>query len=528
MELPWRHLGLVSTPRSRYKNMINMIDGFLNKITMYRLVLYYLIALIIVAICLGFVGILQINPFSILFSSLFFVAICLLVNIIFSKIFKVQTNVESVYVTALILALIITPLQNFSDLLYFSLAFWTSVWAMASKYIFAINKKHIFNPVAFAVLLTSLTIGQSASWWIGTGSMAIFVLIGGLLIVRKIRRSDLVFSFMVVALATILASYVSGNTNLFTVIQKTFLDSAILFFGFVMLTEPLTTPPTANGQVFYGALVGFLSAPMIHIGSIYSTPELALVLGNVFSYIISPKKRLVLTLKEKIKIAPNIYDFVFTPDQKMPFKPGQYLEWTLGHKNPDNRGNRRYFTIASSPTENEIILGVKFYQNSSSFKKSLFSLNTGDTISASQLAGDFTLPKNPEKKLVFIAGGIGITPFRSMIKYLLDKNEKRPIIMLYANKTFDEIAYRDILNSAGENIGIRTVYTVTEAGPMLPESVKIGMIDGDMIRREVPDYVQRHFYISGPRSMVKSFENTLRLMGVKRSQIKTDFFPGFV
>ena len=118
-------------------------------------------------------------------------------------------------------------------------------------------------------------------------------------------------------------------------------------------------------------MVGILASPQVHFGSIYLTPEQAILIGNVFSFLVSPKGRLVLKLKEKIKIAPDIYDFIFTPSQKLSFAPGQYMEWTLGHDNPDSRGNRRYFTLASAPTESTLRLGVKFYPQSSSYKQSM-------------------------------------------------------------------------------------------------------------------------------------------------------------
>ena len=81
---------------------------------------------------------------------------------------------------------------------------------------------------------------------------------------------------------------------------------------------------------------------------------------------------------------------------------------------------------------------------------------------AGQIAGDFTLPDDPEQKLVFIAGGIGITPFRSMLKYLLDTNQRRDIVLLYANKTANEIAYKDILSEAQTKLGIQVFYTLTD------------------------------------------------------------------
>ncbi len=212
----------------------------------------------------------------------------------------------------------------------------------------------------------------------------------------------------------------------------------------------------------------------------------------------------------------------------MPFRPGQYLEWTLGHQKADSRGNRRYFTLASSPTENEIIMGVKFYNPASSFKKALLSLSAGDEIVASQLAGDFVLPKNKNQKLVFLAGGIGVTPFRSMTKYLLDKNEKRDVVFFYSNKTIQDLLYSDIFSVAEKDFGMKMVYTLAELDKIPSDwPGERGFIDEKMIRNNVPDFMERMFYISGPRVMVVAFEKILAKLGIPKNQIKTDFFPGF-
>jgi len=342
--------------------MIEFVDNLLNRITMYRLVLYYLIFLLGVAVVLSFGGVLLYDPFALLFTIGFLIGTCWLTNTVFAKTFGVPTNVESAYISALILALIITPLQSTHDLWFLG---WSAVLAMASKYILAINRKHLFNPVAFAVALTYLTINQSASWGVGDAAMLPFVLIGGILIVRKIGRFDLVSSFLLTTMVTILAFSLLNRENFIATMQRTILYSPLLFFAFIILTEPLTTPPTRRLQIWYGALVGFLFAPQIHIGALYTTPELAILIGNMFSYIVGPKTTLILRLKDKVQLAPDIYDFIFAPKRKLAFAPGQYMEWTLGHDDPDSRGNRRYFTLASSPTEDNLRLGIKFYRNSS-------------------------------------------------------------------------------------------------------------------------------------------------------------------
>ncbi len=506
--------------------MTRFVDQVLNRITMYRLVLYYLIFLLGVAFVLSFAGVLAYDPFALLFTVGFLLAACSITNWVFAKVWGVPANAESTYISALILALIIAPLQSPGGLWFLG---WAAVWAMASKYLVAINKRHIFNPVAFAVALTYLTINQSASWWVGSGPMLPFVLAGGVLIVRKLRRADLVNSFLLAALVAILVFSLLEGQDALGGIQKVVLYSPLLFFAFIILTEPLTTPPTHGLRIAYGALVGFLFVPQFHLGGFYTTPELAILIGNVFSYIVSPRAKLVLRLAKKVQLAPDIYDFHFALPRKLAFAPGQYMEWTLGLHDPDNRGNRRYFTLASSPTENNIRLGVKFYPGASTFKQALLSMDRDGEIVASQLAGDFVLPKDPKQKCVLIAGGIGITPFRSMLQYLLDTHEGRPIVLFYAAKTIKDFVYVDVLDRARKELGIKTVYVIEDAHSA-PANWKwpVGRITPQMIKKRVPDYLERIFYISGPKGMIDAFKESLGQLGVESSHIKTDYFPGFV
>jgi len=249
------------------------IDAFLNKITMYKLVLYHLIVILVAAIVLAIFHILAYNPIAILFSALFITTICLLVNSIFAWGFDAPTNTESAYITGLILACIITPISHVGDMQFFSIAIWASVIAMTSKYLFTLRKKHLFNPVAISVAITALVLNQSASWWVGTSSLFIFIVLGGILIVRKMQRSDLFFSFLITAIIVSFIGHAFGLADIWRLLANT----SLLFFAFIMLTEPLTTPPTRGLRICYGILIGLLFYPEAHIGSIYFTPELAIV-----------------------------------------------------------------------------------------------------------------------------------------------------------------------------------------------------------------------------------------------------------
>ncbi|AZO41816.1 hypothetical protein EJ076_12365 [Mesorhizobium sp. M7D.F.Ca.US.005.01.1.1] len=502
--------------------MIKTIDRFLDRLTMYRLVLYYLITLVSAAFVLGFAKLVPHDPIALAFTTALALATCWLTNKVFAHVFAVPANNESVYITVLILALILDPVAT-TDIKGIAAVAFASVWAISSKFILAIGRKHLFNPAALGVALSALLLDQPATWWVG-GNLPLLplVLFGGMLIVRKLRRLDLVSTFVVVALATILAT--SDPSQYWTALTETLGSSPLLFFAFVMLTEPLTAPTMRWPRIAFAAIVGFLFAPNIHIGSFYFTPELALLAGNLFAYAAGPKGRFVLTLERIEQSAVDSFDFVFRSPRKLAFEAGQYLEWTLGLNHADNRGNRRFFTVASAPTEETVRLGVKFYPQSSAFKRELMTMKPGSTIHAAQLAGNFTLPARCETKIAFLAGGIGITPFRSMLQYLLDRKERRPIVILYGTERQQDIAYRDVLGAARQELGIKTVHAVASGGE---RGQYPGYIDERLIRLTIPDYLERTFYISGPQAMVKALRQKLLAMGVRRSKIKVDYFPGF-
>jgi ferredoxin-NADP reductase len=502
--------------------MIKAVDRFLDHLTMYRLVLYYLMVLLGTAFAFCFVKLVPHDPLAFAYTTALTISACWVTNKAFALVFEVPANSESVYITALILALILDPVAV-TDLKGIAAVALASVWAISSKYILAVGRKHLFNPAAVGVALSALLLNQPATWWVGGNPWLLpFILIGGILVVRKLRRLDLVATFLIVALMTVMATTEPAQYG--AAFKETLSSSPLFFFAFVMLTEPLTAPAQRWPRLAFAAIVGFLFAPNIHVGSFYFTPELALLAGNLFAYSVGPKGRFVLTLERIEQTAADSYDFIFRSRRKLAFQAGQYLEWTLGLDHSDNRGNRRCFTVASSPTEQSVRLGVKFYPQSSAFKRALGAMKPGATIHASQLAGDFTLPSDPKTKIAFLAGGIGITPFRSMLQYLIDRKEVRPIVVLYGTEGQDDIAYRDVLGLARRELGIRTFHAVANGAE---RGQYPGYIDARLVRLTMPDYLERTFYISGPQAMVKALRRKLLAMGVRRSRIKVDYFPGF-
>ncbi|QQG43175.1 MAG: RnfABCDGE type electron transport complex subunit D [Candidatus Daviesbacteria bacterium] len=495
--------------------MLRLIDAFLNGVTMYRLMMYVLSGLLFLATIFSFFQLLPFAPLPLIFTSIILSATAYLANEILAKIFQAPANFESIFITSLILSLIISPINSLNEVPILMLV---AVLAASSKFILALHHKHIFNPAALAIVLVPLLTTFGPSWWVGEPVMLAPTLIGGFLIVRKIKRWDLVLSFLAVfSLVTFGASFLKGADygQLIRGFSSSFL---VLFFATVMLTEPQTTPPVKAWRILYGSLVGAILGSNFHLGPFYTTPELSLILGNIFSFLVSPKEKLILPLQEKIKYSPVLYDFVFKLDRPFNYLSGQFMEWTYALKKLDSRGNRRFFTLASSPTEETLRIGVRFSENGSAFKAQLLEMKKGEKIVASLLSGNFTLPSDLNQKLTFLAGGVGITPFRSMVKYLLDKQEKRDIILLYCVKTNADAIYLKLFNQA-KDLGVKTVVKETD---------KTGVVTKEVIASQIPDFKERLFYLSGPYGMVTSFKKVLSEMGIPASQIKTDYFPGYV
>lgn len=493
---------------------MNIIDRFLNSITMYRLVLYGLAAIALVAFVLSLFGVLPFSPLAMLSSGALLLAVCFGANFLFAKLSGRAVNIESADITALILFLIMAPPASLAEAKTIVLV---AALAMAIKHVVTFRGKHIFNPAAIALVVVGLTGSGMGIWWIATPWLLPFMLVVGLLIVRKIRRFPLLFSFIGAALVSL--SFVGFHNGLALnhILALAFTSYPLVFLGTVMLTEPLTLPPTQRLQIVYAVIVGLLFGAQFAFGPLFSTPELALVIGNLFAFIVSPKYKLKLALLSSQRLSSDIYEFIFSAVRRPVFKAGQYFEWTLPRFFLDSRGNRRYFTIASSPTEKDLRIGVRLAAQSSRFKKELVALKPGDTVWAGSLSGDFTLLEDPTEKLVFIAGGIGITPFRSMAKYLIDTGEKRDILLIYACVSADHFVYRDIFTAAGPS-GLRTLYLATDTD---------GYLTRAMLEGAAPDFLERTFYLSGPNAMVETYEKMLEEAGVNPRRIRTDYFPGF-
>ncbi len=497
------------------------LQAWIDKTAMYRLVLYMLGTLAVCSLLLGMFGLVAQSFLQQALALIVVICAAYGMSVVCARSTGVAANHHSSIITGLIIFFLVMP--GTTVLEYVVLAA-TVVIAIASKYVLVYRKQHIVNPASFAVVILALSGYGVATWWVATPWLFVPLLITGAIVVMKIRRWELVLSFIIAGFAVFLLEGLYYGDALSSTWSVFFLSYPALFLGFFMLTEPFSMPPTKKTQMMYGALVGILSNTSILKPVIVMTPELALVIGNLVMYPATLRRKLLLKVIRVNTIAHSTLEVVFEKPLGFHYIAGQYLEWMLPHSKADARGIRRYFTIASAPTEDVLRVALKIPEKASTYKQYVSNLKAGAVVIASQLAGDFVLPKDVHKKLAMVAGGIGVTPFRSHLQYLVDTNDARDVVLFYGSNTTPEVAYGEVFARAGQKIKLRTIYILAKE----PASIEYesGYFSTDIVKRQAPDYLERYWYVSGPPVMVDVAVKTLRGLGVSRRQIKKDFFPG--
>jgi ferredoxin-NADP reductase len=218
----------------------------------------------------------------------------------------------------------------------------------------------------------------------------------------------------------------------------------------------------------------------------------------------------------------HISTFFFKPERPVQYTAGQFVELTVKHAQPDDRGDRRWFTLSSSPTHEFISITTKFAdKNSSSFKKALRKLKPDAELIISDPIGDFVLPKLIQTPLIFVAGGIGITPFHSMLQYLAETKEVRPIKMLVGVHTESEIIFQQTFDAADQHV------TIVVGEPTAAWGGVRGRITAEMVVGLEQPSDDTLIYVSGPEPMVEALHTELLKAGLKKHQLVGDYFPNY-
>ena len=230
-------------------------------------------------------------------------------------------------------------------------------------------------------------------------------------------------------------------------------------------------------------------------------------------------------LKKKVE-ANGAKSFVFKPEKNIKFLPGQHMYFTLPSL---TENNTHLFTISVSPTEGNNIQFTTRIREESEFKQTLNKLSIGEYIEAEGPSGTFIIDEKEKGPHVLIAGGIGITPFRSIIVYHADKKLSTPIHLIYSNKSPDTTVFRQELGKltkSNDNFNADFIYT----NPQTQSKSELNRrIDIKMLNNLIPktDQAISTFWVCGPPSFVASMQSILKNMKINSKKIRTESFTGY-
>jgi ferredoxin-NADP reductase/rubredoxin len=227
------------------------------------------------------------------------------------------------------------------------------------------------------------------------------------------------------------------------------------------------------------------------------------------------------TIQEVIPRTPSIKSFRLATPHRAGFRPGQYMSISLENEVELTR----YLSISSSPTE-EGYLEVTKRITQSRFSQILNQVQPGYQVSITYPMGTFTFEGEVEK-IAMLSGGIGITPLRSICRYVIDKQLDTSVCLLYSNRNIAEVAFKSEFDAMQEmSSRFKVVHSLSSAGDEW--AGRRGNIDAALIREEVPDYRERQFYLCGPPGMVDALTEVLRSgLQLPEAQVKTEGFLGY-
>ncbi len=231
-------------------------------------------------------------------------------------------------------------------------------------------------------------------------------------------------------------------------------------------------------------------------------------------------------LLEKRPVNPEVVSFVFDlAGQPFSYLPGQYLYYTLDDLAfPDDLGKQRHFTISSSPTEKGVVMFTTRMRGSG-FKETLWQAPSGYELTCGTPTGQFVLPPG-QVQHVFIAGGIGITLFRSMLRYSADTRTPLQTILFYFNHSESDILFREELENISLQIPTyKLVHVISQPGAGWKGEQ--GRLDEALLRKYVRDLNGTILWLSGPPAMVASYAESLAQIGIPQKAIHIDRFVGY-
>src|SRR5580700_9648600 len=234
------------------------------------------------------------------------------------------------------------------------------------------------------------------------------------------------------------------------------------------------------------------------------------------------------TLQAQKTLCAGTSAFYFAKPEGFEFEAGQFVNFTL--LNPgdtDQGGNTRALSIASAPHERSLMVAMRL--RTTAFKRTLNSLPLNTELLLHGLYGSLTLSREGTRPAVFLAGGIGITPFRSLIWNATESLSRRRILLFYSVRGPQEAAFLDELREMEQyNIRYKLICTVTQPEKArMPWRGETGRISIEMLSKWIPDLRAPIYYVAGPSAMVSGIRQMLISSGISEDDIRAEEFAGY-
>jgi ferredoxin-NADP reductase len=231
------------------------------------------------------------------------------------------------------------------------------------------------------------------------------------------------------------------------------------------------------------------------------------------------------TVAEKREVAKGTLLVLFAVDGYPPYRPGHYFWVELpdrGHA--DDKGLRRHISLVTSPTEPGVV-GLATRLRDTAFKRTLSELEVGDEVEVEEPKGSFLLPEDTGTEYVFVAGGIGITVFRSMLRFIADEQLPYRVTLVYSNRDRESSAFLDELEELEGRIdGLRVILTMTDEEGWEGENRQL---DAEVLRELLGGLEGKQFMIAGPPPMAEGVSSSLLAAGLPEDSVVADTFSGY-
>lgn len=231
------------------------------------------------------------------------------------------------------------------------------------------------------------------------------------------------------------------------------------------------------------------------------------------------------SLKESREVADGTRFFVFNKPEGYTFQAGQYVAMVLPRLvEPDSKGAARSLSIASAPEEADLCFSMR--SGVSGFKKTCWQMQPGNTVDITSAVGFFTVPKDETRPIVFLVGGIGITPVRAILKQAEQQQSEGQYMLFYANRFIKDAAFdEEMRNLKLKNFRYVTVLSRSEE-PCAPANDERGYVNGAILKKYIEDVPNCLYYLVGSPQFITAMEEMLADLGVSEEHCKKDPFTG--